>query len=67
MRPIRELKDYKKVFIKQNETVTVNFELGYDKLGFYNENGEYIVEKGEFEIYVGENCFTKNKINIFVC
>lgn len=66
MRPMRELKGYKKVFIKQNETQNVEFELGYESLGFYLENGEYTVEKGEFEIYVGENCLTKNVITITV-
>ncbi len=62
LRPLRELKGYKKVFIKQNETVTVKFVLSYNDLGFYNGNGEYTVEKGEFEIYVGENCLTDNKV-----
>ena len=66
MRPMRELKSYKKIFIKQNETKNVEFSLGYDSLGFYNEKGEYLVEKGEFEIYVGENCLTKNKLTLFV-
>ena len=64
MRPIRELKGYKKVFIKHNEAEKVEFGVGYESLGFYNENGEYLVEKGEFEIYVGENCLTANKILI---
>jgi len=66
MRPMRELKGYKKIFIKQNEKHTVEFNISFDKLGFYNENGEYVVEKGEFEIYVGENCLTTNKILIRV-
>lgn len=66
MRPMRELKDYKKISLKQNETQKVEFELGYESLGFYLENGEYIVEKGEFEIYVGENCLTDNKLVIRV-
>ena len=66
MRPIRELKDFKKPFIKKGETQNIQFELGIDKLGFYNENGDYVVEKGEFEIFVGENCLTDNKISIFI-
>lgn len=66
MRPMRELKGYKKEFIKQNQTINVNFQLSYNDLGFYNENGEFLVEKGEFEIYVGENCLTENKLSIKV-
>lgn len=64
MRPLRELKAFDKKLIKKGETECFDFELGYDKLGFYTENGDYTVEKGEFEVYIGENCLTKNKIDI---
>lgn len=66
MRPLRELKGFKKVLINKGETAKVEFELGYDKLGFYDEDGNYAVEPGEFEIYIGENCLTKNSIGINV-
>ena len=62
MRPLRELKAFQKCLIKKGEELNFNFELGYEKLGFYTADGEYIVEKGEFEVYVGENCLTTNKI-----
>lgn len=62
MRPIRELKGYKKVFIEKGKTAKVEFELGFKDLGFYNGEGEYLVEKGLFEVYIGENCLTKNKV-----
>lgn len=64
MRPIRELKAFQKIFIKKGETVSVKFEIGFQELGFYNEVGEYIVEKGTFEVFVGENCLTDNEIRI---
>lgn len=66
MRPMRELKDFKKVLIKRGQTENVTFELDYGKLGFYLENGDYVVEKGEFDIFVGENSLTKNKITVKV-
>lgn len=66
LRPLRELKGYKKIFIKQNETVTVSFTLTYDNLGFYTADGEYVVEKGDFEIFVGENCLTENRVAVKV-
>ena len=62
MRPIRELKGYKKVFIEKGKTTKVEFELGYKDLGFYNGEGDYLVEKGLFEVYIGENCLTKNMV-----
>ena len=64
MRPIKELKGFKKVLIKKGETVTVTFTLGYDELGFFLPNGEYVVEPGKFDVYLGENCLTERKITV---
>lgn len=66
MRPIRELKGYQKPMIGSGETVTVEFELGYDQLGFYDERGNYLVESGDFEVFVGDNCLTENGITVTV-
>ncbi|MCQ2454967.1 MAG: glycoside hydrolase family 3 C-terminal domain-containing protein [Clostridia bacterium] len=66
MRPIKELKAYKKVLINKNETANIDFEIGFEDLGFYMPNGEYVVEKGEIEIFIGENCLTQRKITIKV-
>lgn len=66
MRPLRELKAYQKVWIGKGETVTLKFALGYEDLGFYDETGEYCVEKGEFEVYIGENCLTNNSTTVCV-
>lgn len=66
MRPLRELKGFSKPLIKKGESAEVEFELGFDKLGYYLENGEYTLEKGEFEVFVGENCLTNNKVLISV-
>ncbi len=66
MRPLRELKGFQKLLIEHGKSATVDFCLDYRKLGYYLENGEYIVESGEFEVYVGDNCLTENKILITV-
>ena len=55
VRPVKELKNFKKVMIKTLETKEVELELETKNLGFYNKNLEYIVEKGSFKIYVGSN------------
>lgn len=39
-RPIKELKKFKKVFIKKNEKVYVNFKVGIDELGYYPQKVE---------------------------
>ena len=66
MRPYRELKDYKKLFFKQGETQTVSFEIGYESLGYFLPDGEYTVEPGKIDIYIGTNCHTKNYVTLKV-
>lgn len=62
MRPLRELKAFKKVFIPSGESKTVDFEIGFEDLGYYLSNGEYVVEKGKIKIYIGSDCLTDNAI-----
>jgi len=65
-RPIKELKGFEKVFIKQNETKTVSFNLGKEELGFYNAKGTFVVEKGKFKIYVGKDSLCEEFVEIEV-
>ena len=53
IRPVKELKGFELVELKKGETKTVNFRLTQEELGFYNQQGEYVVEPGEFEVFVG--------------
>ena len=53
VRPVKELKDFKKVVLKPGEAQTVIFEITPDKLAFYNEQGKLITEPGEFDIMIG--------------
>ena len=52
-RPVKELKDFKKIMLKAGETQTVTFIITPDKLSFYNRNMKKVVEAGEFELMVG--------------
>jgi beta-glucosidase len=52
-RPIKELKDFKRIALKAGETKTVSFTITPDKLKFYDINMKEIVEPGDFEIMVG--------------
>lgn len=61
MRPIRELKAFKKEEIFAGEEKDISFEIGAESLGFYKPDGTYVVEKGAFEIYVGP-CSTKTQM-----
>ena len=52
-RPVKELKGFRKVSIKQGETQTVSFDITPRDLKFYNYDLDYVWEPGEFEIMVG--------------
>ena len=61
VRPVRELKGYKKVFIKSGEETTVTIKLPFDELKFYNQKLEKVLESGDFEIFVGTDSAAKLK------
>ena len=52
-RPVKELKGFEKIMLKPGETKIVHFLIGEKELGFYDENGTFIVEPGEFEVMIG--------------
>ena len=57
-RPVKELIDFKKVHIPAGESVTVSFEIGEDKLKYYNHELEYVCESGDFLIMAGPDSNT---------
>jgi len=59
-RPVRELKGFELVDLKAGESRKVQFELTNAELGFYDNNGKWIMEPGEFEVYVGGDSTAKN-------
>ena len=65
-RPIRELKAYKKVYISSGEKKSLQFEIGFNELGFYNKDGKFAVEPGEFDIFIGNDCYAENTVKINV-
>ncbi|HSD08525.1 beta-glucosidase BglX [Flavobacterium sp.] len=53
IRPIKELKGFELVNLKKGETKTISFTLTDKELGFYDNEGNYLVEPGTFKIMVG--------------
>jgi beta-glucosidase len=54
-RPVRELKDYQRVTLAAGESKEVVFELSPDQLGFYFPDGEFVVEPGQFQVWIAPN------------
>ena len=52
-RPVKELKDFRRVELKAGESRTVEFTVSADKLAYYDIDMKKIVEPGDFEILVG--------------
>jgi beta-glucosidase len=54
-RPVKELKKFGKYFIKAGENKTINFTLSTEELKFYNANMDWVLEPGQFKLYIGKN------------
>ena len=52
-RPVKELKAFERIVIKPGETQRVTFTITPDILGYYDSNGKFVFDPGEFEIMVG--------------
>lgn len=54
-RPVKELKDFRRVALKAGEKKTITFEIPQEKLAFYDKDMKYGVEPGMFEVQVGSS------------
>jgi beta-glucosidase len=54
-RPVKELKGFQKIELQPGETKTVTLDITPDALAFYDVRMKYVVERGEFEIMVGNS------------
>lgn len=52
-RPVRELKGFEKIALAPGEVKRVTFRLTGQELGYYDPSGAFVVEPGDFEVYVG--------------
>ncbi len=54
-RPVKELKNFKKINLKPGETQIVHFEISVDDLKFYDISMNYNAEPGDFHLFVGSS------------
>jgi beta-glucosidase len=64
-RPVSELKAFARLTIPPGESRTVIFEIGAGQLGFHDREGRYLVEPGEFEVYLGTSARDRRAIGRF--
>ncbi len=55
LQPVRRLDGFQRVTLKPGQTQKVTFTLGPANLGFYDNQGQFTVEPGGFDVYVGDS------------
>lgn len=66
--PVRKLRGFKRVTLGAGRSTVVRFRLGADDLGFWTNDthGEFLVEEGKFDLYVGNSSTAKSKVTLTV-
>lgn len=57
-RPVKELKGFELIELNPGESKTLEFILSDKELGFYDNDGNFITENGEFKVFVGGSSTT---------
>ncbi|HLI59951.1 MAG TPA: glycoside hydrolase family 3 N-terminal domain-containing protein [Solirubrobacteraceae bacterium] len=55
LQPVRKLEGFQRVQLNPGQSKTVTFTLNRQNLGFYNEQGQFTVEPGPFDLWVGDS------------
>jgi len=53
VRPVKELKDFRKIMLQPGESRVVEFVIDKEKLSFYNEKLQWITQPGDFDVMIG--------------
>ena len=66
VRPVKELKRFARVELAAGETKTVTFELPVAELAFWNIDMQYVVEPGDFRLWVAGDSASGEPVNFVV-
>jgi beta-glucosidase len=53
--PVRRLRGFERVTLNPGEARTVRFTLDKSDFGFYDNRGEFVVERGQIDVYAGSS------------
>ena len=65
-RPVKELKDFQKISLKPGETKRVTFTLPASALGFTMPDNKYVVEPGDFHLWVATDSNSGTPVNFTI-
>jgi beta-glucosidase len=54
-RPVRELRGFERVTLRPGEKRRLQFQLTSEHMGFYNRDMRFVVEPGDFKVFVGNS------------
>ncbi|MFF0739916.1 glycoside hydrolase family 3 N-terminal domain-containing protein [Streptomyces sp. NPDC004111] len=68
VQPVRKLRGFRRVTLAAGRSTTVRFSLGADDLGFWtnSEDGRFVVEEGDFDVYAGTSALATAKATLKV-
>jgi beta-glucosidase len=55
VRPVKELKDFKKIKLDAGKSESIKFIIDKEKLSFYNQQLQWVAEPGDFELMIGSS------------
>lgn len=64
VRPVKELKGFRQIFLKKGESKEVKFTITTEDLKFYNDELKHIWEPGDFTIFIGTSSVDVKSANI---
>lgn len=67
VRPVRQLKGFKKVLLKPGESKKVTFTITEEMLKFYDIDMHYTAEEGTFTVFIGADSTTDNAASFTLC
>ncbi len=53
--PVRRLRGFQRVTLAPGKKQTVSFTLDKSDFGFYNNQGQFVVEPGDIDVYAGDS------------
>jgi beta-glucosidase len=55
LQPVRRLEGFQRVTLAPGQSKTIRFTVGPGNLGFYNDQGQFSVQPGTVDVYVGDS------------
>lgn len=66
VRPVKELKGFRKVFLEAGEEKKIKFVITEKELGFLREDGTWGTEPGKYVLWIGDSSSTENSAKFII-